>query len=121
MFYTRGRNTPRTYGRQGRGATGRRGGVRAIVTHRGPTADGAGGARAIVTHHRLMTGGRTYDRGGGCLKKEDKYASSLMLHQTPDRAVKNRTVRPKSGRMATLSNAPLHILSNGNGVATREK
>ena len=56
-----------------------------------------------------MTGGRTYDRRG-CLKKEDKNTS-----------LKNLTVRPKAGRMATLSNAPLHILSNGNGVATREK
>ena len=34
---------------------------------------------------------RTYDRRG-CLKKEDKYASGLMLRRTPDRALKNRTV-----------------------------
>ena len=33
---------------------------------------------------------RTYDRRG-CLKKEDKYASGLMLRRTPDRALKNRT------------------------------
>ena len=75
------------------------GGVRAIVTHRGPTVDGGGGgvraivthrepttgggvrAREIRTHHGPMTGGRTYDRRG-CLKKEDKYASSLMLRRT---------------------------------------
>ena len=47
---------------------------------------------------------RTYGRRGGgggarcvtiALKKEDKYASGLMLRQTPDRALKNRTVRIK--------------------------
>ena len=63
--------------------------MRAIVTHSGPTTGGGRRAR------------RTYDRRG-CLKKEDKYASGLMLHRTPDRALKNRTVRPKAGRMATL-------------------
>ena len=88
----RNSNTPRTYDR--------RGGVRAIVTHRGPTTGGGGGGGvrnsntprtydrrggvcAIVTHRGPMTGGggdarnsntpRTYDRRG-CLKK-DKYAS----------------------------------------------
>ena len=76
------------------------GGARAIVTHLGPTADGGGGA--IVTHHGPMTGERTYDWRSG-LKKEDKYTPGLMLHRTPDRALKNRTVRPKAGRMATLA------------------
>ena len=98
------------------------GGVRAIVTHLGPMADGGGGSacdrntprtysrwggggvRAIVTHHRPMTGWRTYDRRG-CLKKEDKYASDLMLRRTLDRALKNRTIRLKAGRMATLRQA----------------
>ena len=79
--------------------------MRAIVTHPGPTADGGGGGGwgtcAIVTHHGPMTSGRTYDQWG-CLKKEDKYASGLMLRRTPDRALKNRTVRPKAGQMATL-------------------
>ena len=56
------------------------GGARAIVTHLGPTADW-GGVRAIGTHHGPMTSGRTYDRRG-CLKKEDKYASGLMLRRT---------------------------------------
>ena len=60
---------PRTYDRRG---------VRAIVTHRGPTT-GGGGARCVAI----------------ALKKEDKYASTLMLRQTPDRALKNRTVRLK--------------------------
>ena len=49
-----------------------------------------GGARA-----RARNTPRTYDRQG-YLKKEDKYASGLMLRRTPDRALKNRTVRPKS-------------------------
>ena len=78
VVVTRSSNTPRTYDRRG-------GGVRAIVKHRGP-----------------MTGGRTCDRRG-CLKKEDKYASGLMLRWTPDRALINRTVRPEAGRMAALS------------------
>ena len=58
---------------------------------------GGGGVRAIVTHPGPTTGGRTYDRRG-CLKKEDKYASG----RTPDRALKNRTVWPKAGRMAKI-------------------
>ena len=49
-----------------------------------------------------MTGERTYDWRSG-LKKEDKYTPGLMLRRTPDRALKNRTVRPKAGRMATLA------------------
>ncbi len=36
------------------------------------------------------------------LRKEDKYTSGLMLRRTPDRALKIRTVRPKSRRLATL-------------------
>ena len=87
-------NTPRTYARRGGG-----GGVRAIVTHPGPTADG--GARDRNTP-------QTYDRRG-CLKKEDKYTSGLMLRRTPDRALKNRTVRPKAGRMATLVTSPANL------------
>ena len=87
-----------------------------LLKRRGEGGGGASDLRptggAIVTHHGPMTGGRTCDRRG-CLKKEDKYPL--------DRALKNRTVRPKAGRMAALSNAPFHILSNGNGVATREK
>ena len=43
--------------------------------------------RATVTHHGPMTSRRTYDRRG-CLKKEDKYASGLMLRRTSDRALK---------------------------------
>ena len=82
----RNSNTPRTYDRQGGG------GVCAIVIHRGPKT--GGGVRAIVTHRGPMTGGRTYDQRG-CLKKEDKYASGLMLLRTPDRALKKRTVRLK--------------------------
>ena len=87
----RDRNIPRTYGRRGGG---------------GGWAGGC--ARAIVTHHRPMTGGRTYDRRG-CLKKEDKYASDLMLRRTPDRALKNWTVRPEAGRMATLVTSPANL------------
>ena len=77
----------------------------------GSTADGG----AIVTHHGPVTGGRTCDRRG-CLKKEDKYASGRRtgLWKTGQSGL-------KPGRMAALSNAPFHILSNGNGVATREK
>ena len=77
-------------------------GLCAIVTHHGPTTAGGWGVRTIVKHRGPMTGGRTCDRRG-CLKKEDKYASGLMLRWTPDRALKNRTVRPEAGRMAALS------------------
>ena len=96
VVVTRSSNTPRTYDRRGGS------GLCAIVTHHGPTTAGGWGVRAIVKHRGPMTGGRTCDRRG-CLKKEDKYASGLMLRWTPDRALKNRTVRPEAGRMAALS------------------
>lgn len=41
-------------------------------------------------------------------KKEDKWVSGLSLRRTPDRGLKIRTVRPKSGRMATLSTVEIH-------------
>ena len=70
---TRSSNTPRTYDRRGgsglraivthHGPTTARGwGVRAIVKHRGPTTAGGWGVRAIVKHHGPTAGGG----GVGC-------------------------------------------------------
>ena len=63
-------------------------GVRAIVTHRGPTTGGRG-VRAIVTHLRPAGGPMT---GGGV----------GQIRVRPDRALKNLTVWPKAGRMAKI-------------------
>ena len=94
VVVTRSSNTPRTYDR--------RGGEWVVRNSNTPRTYDRWGVRAIVKHRGPMTGGRTCDRRG-CLKKEDKYASGLMLRWTPDRALKNRTVRPEAGRMAALS------------------
>ena len=84
-------NTPWTYDRRGGG-----GGVRAIVTHRGPTT-GGGGVRAA--HRGPSTGGG----GGGGVRaiaahRGPKGQIRVRLDAAPDRALKKRT-----GRMAALS------------------
>ena len=82
----RNSNTPRTSDRAGAGG----GGVRAIVTHRGPTTGGGGGGA------RNSNTPRTCDRRG-CLKK-DKYVSKYDAAPDAGQGFEKAT-----GRMATLS------------------
>ena len=86
------RNTSRTYDRRGWGG----------VCHRNtPRTYDRRGWGAIVTHHGPMTGG-VVSKGGQIRVRRDA---------APDagQGLKNRTVRPKAGRMATLSALPLVI------------
>ena len=83
---------------------------------------GGGGAPRIYGRRGVdRNTPRTYDRRADLWPAGLSQKGGQIRVRTEDRALKNRTVRPKAGRMAALSNAPFHILSNGNGVATREK
>ena len=71
--------------------------MRAIVTHRGPTTGGRGGGgtqREIWLCPDLRPAGGPMT-GGGVSKRRTNT-------RQPDRALKNRTVWPKAGRMAKI-------------------